>query len=60
MILCSTHGSVPYSVVIREASPVAHGNKYKDPQPDIIHSMKDLGTLKSPAWVRTRSSACML
>jgi hypothetical protein len=37
------------SAIIREAFPTMDGSKYRDPQPDNVQSLWDLGTL-SPIW----------
>lgn len=47
MTFCCTHTSVSYSVNIREATD---GNRFRDPQPDIMQREKALGTHISE-WV---------
>lgn len=42
--------SVTYSGIIRSASYAKDANKYRDPQPDYIYRVRDVGTL-SPKWV---------
>ena len=44
-----THRSVLCSAIIRELPPTANGNKYRDPRPDIMQRLRDLGTLW-PKW----------
>lgn len=49
ILFCYTHRSLSCSVISREASPAVHEEKYRDPQPDIMCRVGDLGTL-SPKW----------
>ena len=41
MVVCYPHRSVPCPATIRAAGE----EKYRDPQPDIMRRMRDLGTL---------------
>lgn len=41
---------LPCSALIREIPPEANGNKYKDPQSDIIQSVRGLRT-QSSKWI---------
>jgi hypothetical protein len=44
MTFCYAHRSVPHSAITREAPPVAEGNKYRDPQPDVIQRERQTET----------------
>jgi hypothetical protein len=46
MIIWNTHRSVPCSAIINQKlASASNGNKYRDPQPNIMQRMRDFGTL---------------
>ena len=49
MTFCYNYISVPWSAIIRVASPAVDGNKYRDPVPNNVQKVRDLGTV-SPKW----------
>ena len=44
MRVCYTHRPVPCSAILREASSCSRQEQYRDPQPDNVQSVRDLGT----------------
>lgn len=40
-MFCYNNRSEPCSKILRENSPEVEGNKYRNPQPDIIHTQRE-------------------
>lgn len=50
-----THRPVPCSTIIREASSVANGNKYRHPELDNVQKVKNLETIRTKWDVSIKS-----